>query len=107
MATSPTVLASNPDPASTVSASAGAPAHAAGAFPIKPLLLAVFAGVAVAALLGAGGGYWLVRSGKLSIQGAASAKQALTAPVPTHVVMLDPLVVNLADSDGNAYLRVT
>lgn len=72
-----------------------------------PLLAAVFAGIVVAALLVGGGAYWLVRSGRLPISGTASAKQAIAAPVSTHVVTLDPLVVNLADADGTAYLRVT
>ena len=74
---------------------------------MRPLLMAVFAGIAVTALAIGGGAYWLVRSGRLPIQGAASAKQASVAPVATHVVTLDPLVVNLADADGSAYLRVT
>lgn len=69
--------------------------------------MAVFAGIAIAVLIVGGGAYWLVRSGRIPIQGAASAKQASAAPIPTHVITLEPLVVNLADTDGNAYLRVT
>lgn len=69
--------------------------------------MAVFAGFVVAALVVGAGAYWLVSSGRLPVQGAASTKQVSAALVPTHVVALDPLVVNLADASGSAYLRVT
>lgn len=110
MATPPTVLSGEPVPSSSSPTSSTAPSAAVAApapvkFPVVPLLMAVLAGLVIAAVIG-GGAYWLVRSGRISLQGAA-AKTADAAPVATHLVALDPLVVNLADADGNAYLRVT
>ena len=51
---------------------------------------------------------YLVRSGKLgskAISGAASSA-AKEAPVATHPVALEPLLINLADDSGRAYLRL-
>lgn len=109
MATPPTVLAGEPVPPSSSSSSPAA-AQAAPVpvkFPVGPLLMAVVAGLVIAALVVGGGAYWLVRTGRMPLQGAVVVKAGETAPVATHVVMLEPLVVNLSDADGNAYLRVT
>ncbi|GGA56392.1 hypothetical protein GCM10011507_04630 [Edaphobacter acidisoli] len=72
-----------------------------------PLLIAVISGIVIATLALGSVAYWLLRSGRLPMQGKASVRQEQVAPTPTHVVALDPLVVNLADAGGNAYLRVT
>lgn len=106
MATPPTVLAEPASSSSSPSVAAPATAPVPVKFPVAPLLMAVLAGLVIAALLVGGGAYWLVRTGRLSAQSAASAKGE-TVTVATHVVALDPLVVNLADEDGSAYLRVT
>ena len=55
-----------------------------------------------------GGVYWLMKSGKLG--GAATpAAAAAAAPVATaaasHVLALEPMIVNLADPGGRSYLR--
>jgi len=105
MATSPTVLAG----ASASSPVPSAPAlpPAAAKFPVVPLLLAVVVGVVVAALSVGGVAYYLARTGRLPIQqGGAAQKPGAVLPVATHAMVLEPLLVNLADADGSSYLRV-
>lgn len=72
-----------------------------------PLLSAVLAGIVIAGLVVGGGMFWLSRTGRLPLQAASPAKVSQTVPAATHLVALDPLVVNLADAGGSAYLRVT
>jgi flagellar protein FliL len=100
MATSPTVLAgasSTPVPAPVV-----VPAK----FPIVPLVIAVVVGLLIA-VLGVGGVmYYLARSGKLPLQGGGAVKAEPAVPVTTHALVLEPMLVNLADAGGNSYLRV-
>ena len=62
--------------------------------------------------LGAVGGgiFWLLRSGKLAGAMAIAATapaQPASAPVPlaSHVLALEPMIVNLADPGGRSYLR--
>ena len=100
MATSPTVLAGS----SPVAAPAATPAK----FPIVPLLIAVVAGVLVTALGIGGVVYYLARMGKLPLRSgsAAVAKAEPAAPITTHAIVLEPLLVNLADAGGPSYLRL-
>jgi flagellar FliL protein len=99
MATSPTVLASS----SPVPAAAAAPVR----FPVIPLLIAVVAGVLIAALGVTGLVYYLARTGKLPLHsGGAAVKGVPVAPITTHAIVLEPLLVNLADAGGASYLRV-
>jgi len=108
MATSPTVLAgaspsSSPAPANTATPVA---APVAAKFPIVPLLISVAAGV-VFATLGVGGGvYYLAHTGRLPMPGAATQKTESVALATTHAMVLEPLLVNLADAGGSSYLRV-
>jgi flagellar FliL protein len=98
MATSPTVLVdSSPAPAPVASSSK---------FPVVPLLIAVVVGVLVAALGVGGVVYYLVHSGKLPLQKGGAAKAEVVVPVTTHALVLEPLLVNLADAGGASYLRV-
>jgi flagellar FliL protein len=100
MATSPTVLAG------VSSAPVPAPVVAPARFPVVPLLIAVVTGVLIA-VLGVGGVvYYLARSGKLPLQSGAAVKGEPAAPVVTHALVLEPMLVNLADSGSNSYLRV-
>jgi len=102
MATSPTVLAS----ASAPSPPASAPTPVEAKFPLIPILLAVVTGVVIAAI---GIGcivYYLARTGRLPMQGGAVPKTGATIPVTTHAMVLEPLLVNLADAGGSSYLRV-
>jgi flagellar FliL protein len=100
MATSPTVLAGA---SSAAPASAPAPAR----FPVVPLLIAVLVGVVIAALGIGGIVYYLARSGRLPVQNAVASKAEPAVPITTHVMVLEPLLVNLADAGGSAYLRVS
>ncbi len=76
--------------------------------PVMPLLLSVV----VAVLLAVGGCgavlYTLVRSGKLhtGLPTAAAATAATAVAVPVKILPLEPLLANLADADGHAYLRL-
>jgi flagellar protein FliL len=102
MATSPTVLAS----ASTSSPPVSVPAPVAAKVPVVPLLIAVVVGV-VMAVLGVGGVvYYLARTGRLPMQGRAAQKMEADIPITTHAMVLEPLLVNLADAGGSSYLRI-
>jgi flagellar FliL protein len=98
MATSPTVLASSPP----VAVPAAEPAR----FPVVPLLIAVVAGVLIAALGVGGVVYYLAHEGKLPGRGVAAVKPEAVVPITTHGIVLEPLLVNLADAGGTSYLRV-
>ena len=102
MATSPTVLASASSPA----VPASVPAPAAAKFPVIPMLLAVLAGVLITALGIGGVIYYLARTGRLPMQGGTVRKAEAVVPVTTHAMVLEPLLVNLADAGGSSYLRV-
>jgi flagellar FliL protein len=102
MATSPTVLAG----VSTSSPPAPAPAPVAAKVPVVPLLIAVVAGVVIATLGVGGVVYYLAHTGRLSMQGGAAQKTEAIGPATTHAMVLEPLLVNLADAGGSSYLRV-
>lgn len=73
---------------------------------VSLLLVALLAAVFV--LAGAGGGfYYLARAGKLPGSTTPTApKPVIVAPAATHLVVMEPLVVNLADPGGRVYLRL-
>ena len=102
MATSPTVLASAPAATSPVPASA----PEAAKFPVVPLLLTAVLSAALATAGLGGGFYYLVRSGRISQFGTATHKAEVVAQPATHLIVLEPLLVNLADSGGASYLRI-
>ena len=103
MATSPTVLAGASSPSSIP---ASAPAPAAAKFPVIPMVLAVLAGVLIAALGIGGVVYYLAHTGRLPMQAGTVRKAEAVVPVTTHAMVLEPLLVNLADAGGESYLRV-
>ncbi len=84
-----------------------------------PILIAVVLSTVVALAAVGGVGFWLIKSGKLSSVAAAGAPAAGTAKAktaaeqepeelpPSHVLALDPMVVNLSDSNGRSYLRAS
>jgi flagellar FliL protein len=74
--------------------------------PIVSLLIAVVVGVVLASFVVGGSLYYLMRTGRLPIQGNAVARTDPGLPASTHVMVLEPLLVNLADEGGSAYLRV-
>lgn len=73
--------------------------------PVASLLIAVVLGVVIATLGVGGIVYFLARTGRLPMQSGASAK-AEPVVSTTHAMALEPMLVNLADGGGNAYLRV-
>lgn len=77
----------------------------------SPLILTIAMAMGAALLAScttAAGAYYLLRSGRLHMPetGPTPAKAAETLPMPTHSLLLEPLVANLADTDVAAYLRV-
>jgi flagellar FliL protein len=102
MATSPTVLAD----ASTSYPPAPTPAPVTAKLPVVPLLIAVVIGVVVATLSVGGVAYYLAHTGWLPMQGGATLKTESVATAATHAMVLEPLLVNLADAGGSSYLRV-
>ena len=74
--------------------------------PITPLLIAVVLGIVIAVSAVGGALYYLLRSGKLLVQSTAASLTQPVSAIKTHPVPLEPLLVNLADSSGNSYLRV-
>jgi flagellar FliL protein len=69
-------------------------------------MIAVVLGVIVSVAAVGGAGYFLIHSGKLRLQ-TMPPVTAAQVPQKTHAVLLEPLVVNLADSSDAAYLRVS
>ena len=103
MATPPTVLV---DPSTSPSLSTVAAPPAGPKFPMIPLLVAVVAGVAITALGVGGVVYYLARTGWLPVQGSGAKKTESVVPAATHSIVLEPLLVNLANSGGGSYLRI-
>lgn len=73
--------------------------------PVVPLLIAVVLGVVIATLGVSGIVYFLARTGRLPMPSGPVAKAEPVVSM-THAMVLEPLLVNLADGGGNAYLRV-
>ena len=106
MATSPTVLAGVSTSSPPAPAPAPLAAPVAAKFPIAPLLIAVVVGVVIATLVVGGVVYYLAHIGRLPMQGGAMQRTEAAAPATTRAMVLEPLLVNLADAGGSSYLRV-
>ena len=106
MATSPTVLAGVSTSSSSAPASAPLAAPVAAKFPIVPLLIAVVTGVVISTLAVGAFVYYLAHAGRLPMQGGAAQKTEPLVLATTHPMVLEPLLVNLADGGGSSYLRV-
>lgn len=78
---------------------------------IGTILVPVLLSTALTLAAVAGGVYYLLRSGKLG--GAAQVVSSqpppviVVAPPASHVLALEPMIVNLSDEGGHAYLRAT
>ncbi len=80
-----------------------------------PILIAVVLAVVLALGAVGGAGYWFVHSGKLAALMPASAAGGERAHVaeapaelpPSHILALEPMVVNLSDPGGRAFLRAS
>jgi flagellar protein FliL len=103
MATSPTVLAGSSAAVAPITSTVPPPD---AKFRIVSLLLAVLAGVAIAASVVGGVVYYLVKTGRLPIREGAIHRTMTAVPGTTHAMALEPLLVNLADGGGSSYLRI-
>jgi flagellar FliL protein len=74
--------------------------------PIVSLLIAVVAGVIIASLGVGGVVFYLAHTGRLPMQVGTKQKTETAVPATTHAMVLEPLLVNLVDPGGSAYLRV-
>ncbi len=74
--------------------------------PVRPVLIAIAGGVAVVIFSIAVGVYYLAHAGKLPFHGPTAVEIAQDAVPTTHALVLEPLLVNLADANSSSYLRV-
>ena len=75
---------------------------------LTAILIPVLLSTALALGAVGGGVFWLIKSGKLGGVSAATAAPApviVVAPPPSHVLALEPMIVNLSDAGGRSYLR--
>jgi flagellar FliL protein len=75
-------------------------------FPILVLVLTVIVGIIVGVACLAGGVYLLVRAGKLHTGPLLVFSERSAPAAAIHTISLDPILVNLADPSGHAYLRL-
>lgn len=64
-------------------------------------------GVAIASLGFGGVLYYFARSGRLSLRGSATAQSIAPVETATRLMVLESLLVNLADEGGSSYLRLS
>lgn len=69
------------------------------------LLIAVVLGTLLSVVVILGIVYVLLHSGRLKIPSIAAGKP-LNASQATHTITLEPLLINLSDNGGDAYLRI-
>lgn len=75
--------------------------------PVKFVLLWMLIGAAIT-FLGFGGAlYYFMRSGRLLLRGSTAIEKTAPVEFETHLLVLDPLLVNLSDEGGSAYLRLS
>ena len=83
---------------------------AAGAakVPVMPLMMAMLVAVVLGAGAVGGGIFYAIKSGKLGIGGPVVTKVEAQEkePAKSHPVVMEPILVNLQDPGGRAYLRV-
>ena len=95
---------------SVVTENAIAPAPAATRLPLVPLLVAMVLAVLLSISVVGGVAFYLVRSGRVALR-AGLSEESRPAKSPavlvTHSMMLEPMVANLADAGGVAYLKVS
>jgi flagellar FliL protein len=76
-----------------------------------PLVVAVMVAVLAAVVLLIGASFFLLKTGRLTLPAPSQdiAKAAASVPeevAATHAMTLEPMVANLADADGKAFLRI-
>lgn len=95
-----------PDVASNLSP-ANSPVPESAGRSIASLLIAMVAGAVITAAGFGGVLYYLAGTGRVSLHRAPAAKGPPSVDVHTHLLALDPLLVNLADQDGSTYARLS
>jgi flagellar protein FliL len=102
-------MATSPQVADAVPAISSSAASALGGarLPIISVLIFMLLGAAIASLGFGGVLYYLVRSGRLFVQRHTVVKAVTPTVTETHLVVLDPLLVNLADEGESSYLRLS
>jgi flagellar FliL protein len=73
---------------------------------IASILLFMLLGAIIASVGFGGVLYHFASSGRISIRRNAVSKSELPAVPSTHLMVLDPLLVNLEDGSRNSYLRL-
>lgn len=86
---------------------ANSPAPALIKRSVASLLLTTVAGAVISSAALGGALLYLVRSGRLSLHKGAASKSVSSAEPRTHLLAIDPLLVNLSDSDGSTYARLS
>jgi flagellar FliL protein len=71
------------------------------------VLIAMLIGAAIASLGFCGLLYYFAHSGRLSMRGSAVMKAPPPVETATRLMVLEPLLVNLADEGGSSYLRLS
>jgi Flagellar basal body-associated protein len=89
------------------SPTANSPGPALAKRSIASLLLAMVVGVVMSSAAFGGALYYLARAGKLSLHKNAPSKSVSNVHPSTHLLALDPLLVNLSDPDGSTYARLS
>jgi flagellar FliL protein len=75
--------------------------------PMAMLLIVVMLGSLLGVCSAGSGVYFLMKSGKLPVGAMAGASAAkATSEGAGHPIVLEPILVNLADEGGHAYLRL-
>jgi flagellar protein FliL len=74
--------------------------------PLVPLLIVVIAGVVIATIGSSGVMYYLARTGRLPLPAASTKKTEGAAPAATRALVLEPILVNLANAGGTSYFRL-
>ena len=75
--------------------------------PVMMLLVVMILGVCLGCGVAGGALYFLVKSGKLPLGSSAGAGAGSPASdLPGQTMVLEPILVNLADEGGHAYLRL-
>ena len=85
------------------------PAAGAAKVPLLPLLMAMVVAVVLGAGAVGGGIYYALKTGKLTLPGGSMVPKVEAQekePPKTHGLVMEPILVNLQDPGGRAYLRV-
>ena len=75
---------------------------------LSTILLPVLLSTGLTLAVVGGAAFWALRSGKLksaAVPVVAAVPTIVIAPPPSHVLALEPMIVNLSDSGGRSYLR--